>query len=154
MWDSCSCLLTQQRLWCLDDTQLYSAELMATPTFQSISLQTLLQASISTQMVLAPSADQQEVWLGHGHTYWLLTMQGGEVSTSSQLDGVPLVGSCDVTSTQDGQECDVRVERRPDTPTDTLSVSYQVNGKVTVAKPYTFDVDRGTPIMVSGRVSL
>lgn len=124
--------------------RLYSAELTDAPTFQSFPLQSLIQADISAQIVLVPS-DQDGVWLGDGHTHWLLTVQGGDVSVSSELGGVPVVGNCDATSNQDGVESDVRIEGG----LDALIIAHHKNGEREVGGVYTLSVDRGYPLLVS-----
>lgn len=121
--------------------QLYSAELVDTPTFQSHAL---LQLDTPTPVTLAPYSDQDGVWLGAGHTHWLLTVRGDDVAVS-ELGGVPLVGHCDVTGSADGQVWDVRLEATG----SELTIAYHSNGERKVGGVYTMGVARGRPILVS-----
>lgn len=124
---------------------LYYTELSPATSFQASSLHALLQAEIPAPLVLAPSVNQAGVWLGAGHTHWLLTVQGGNVALQSELRGVPLVGHSAVGS---DVEWDVRIEAG----TRELTVAYHRSGERGVGGAYTMNVDRGLPVMVSGKV--
>lgn len=140
-----------QRLWCVANMQLYSAELTATPTFQSFPLRSLLQGEVATEVVLAPSIDQNGVWLGAGRTHWLLSQQGGDVSVSAELGGVPIMGNLDATSSEDGEALDVRLGGGA---AGVLTIAHHRNGEKKVGGVYTMNVDRGNPVLVSGGVSV
>ena len=129
--------------------QLYSAELTATPIFQSFPLRSLLRVEVATQVVLVPSTYQNGMWLRAGRTHWLLTQQGADVSVSSELGGVPMVGHLDATSSEEGEALDVRLRG---VAADTLTITHHRNGERKVGGVYTMRADRGNPVLVSSSV--
>lgn len=139
----CRCLLTQQRVWCVDGTHLHTSLLTDTPTLQSFPLHTLLPSLTPGTLLLLPAQDENEVWLRSDHTHWLLSLQGDDLTSADETVGVVLVDE----SVREGEVwSDVRLEAPP---TDTLTITHQQAGGRKVGVVYNLDVARGKPVRVS-----
>lgn len=145
------CMLTTGVFMCVDweSRQFYWAALESdTPSFQSSPLESHIQLTTPTLLCLHPTPSGHGlVWLKDAHTSWLLRLEGDSVTVGSKVEvGVALVGNVDMSGTSDGEEVDIRVERRGE---DRIVLTYHHSNGRKDGGTYVLKTHRGRPLQAS-----